>query len=126
MAKTYKHRTLWCIAKQKTDSSRFRYIYKNETRDINEELIENSSDREPVVEECPEWIKKCIRDIEEVGENWDEATFIRILKSNAPKQRTDDSIDELVNQIFQYLRWFPGEEPDHVAVKKIIKKSLAI
>lgn len=53
---------------------------------IDAELIENSSDREEVVEK--------------------------------------DRISKCVDEIFEYQRWRPWDEPDYVSIRKIIEKNL--
>ena len=88
MTKTYKHRTLGWIYERLGDNYN---PVVNQTHNwpmmpfsIIPELIENSSDREEVVEKY--WVEMC------------------------------------VDEIFEYQRWRPWDEPDYVSIRKIIEK----
>lgn len=87
MPKTYKHRTLWLVAKEYVRSWRFSVYQKND--DWTEVEIASNvialliwSDREEVVEK--DWIDKLYSEIPSLN---DKELFRRYVEQHAPKQK---------------------------------------
>lgn len=108
--KTYKHKTLWWYAKKRIDDDYRIYVWKNwiemEVMDfVKKELIENSSDREEVVEK--DWIRLVFEEIlwrEMVDEKSWLIMWRQAIEKHAPKQKF--TRDDLRERNKQPLRWF--------------------
>lgn len=91
MRKVFKHKTLWWIA---NFDDILNWIYKIENKEaynyIDKQLIENSQDREEVIEK--DWIDKCIDEIHNNDIRTDDEKEIRkiireIILKHAPNQQ---------------------------------------
>lgn len=104
MPKTYKHKTLWLMAvqDQKDPSGNYTYSENWISYTIRKNIIENSSDREEVVEK--DWISKLRVDLEEFvarnGYFTYEDMFRASIEQHAPKQKkfTDEYVWDFVRK----------------------------
>lgn len=117
MRKVFKHKTLWWIA---NFDDILNWIYKIENKEaynyIDKQLIENSQDREEVIEK--DWIDKCIDEIHNNDIRTDDEKEIRkiireIILKHAPNQQMftyNDISDFAVSKSKDYnqemtIRW---------------------
>jgi len=109
--KKFKHKTIWWIA-ERSESNWWDYVIAN-TLDVSwlpKELIENSQDREEVIEK--DWIWKAF------DEFWNNETeFRQAIEKHAPKLKF--TINDISN--YTNLRNSPYWTVEYVAIRDFLK-----